>query len=104
MSDNISAALVKELRGKTSAPLLDCKKALEETKQNELVIGGGVASNKYIRKKLVEGLEGNKIYFPPLERCTDNGAMVAFAGSFYLSNNNHVKNDLVRPKWPLSEL
>ena len=31
MSDNISAALVKELRGKTSAPLLDCKKALEET-------------------------------------------------------------------------
>ena len=31
MSDNISAALVKELRGKASAPLLDCKKALEET-------------------------------------------------------------------------
>ena len=46
----------------------------------------------------------NKIYFPPLERCTDNGAMVAFAGSFYLSNNNQAKNDLVRPKWPLSEL
>ena len=84
--------------------LIKSKKALEETKQNELVIGGGVASNKYIRKKLVEGLEGNKIYFPPLERCTDNGAMVAFAGSFYLSNNNHAKNDLVRPKWPLSEL
>ena len=84
--------------------LIKSKKALEETKQNELVIGGGVASNKYIRKKLVEGLEGNKIYFPPLERCTDNGAMVAFAGSFYLSNNNHAKNELVRPKWPLSEL
>ena len=84
--------------------LIKSKKALEETKQIELVIGGGVAANKYIRKKLVEGLEGNKIYFPPLERCTDNGAMVAFAGSFYLSNNNHAKNDLVRPKWPLSEL
>ena len=84
--------------------LIKSKKALEETKQNELVIGGGVASNKYIRKKLVEGLKGNKIYFPALERCTDNGAMVAFAGSFYLSNNNHVINDLVRPKWPLSEL
>ena len=84
--------------------LIKSKKALEETKQNELVIGGGVASNKYIRKKLVEGLKDNKIYFPPLERCTDNGAMVAFAGSFYLSNNNHAKNDLVRPKWPLSEL
>ena len=84
--------------------LIKSKKALEETKQNELVIGGGVASNKYIRKKLVEGLKDNKIYFPPLERCTDNGAMVAFAGSFYLSNNNQAKDDLVRPKWPLSEL
>ena len=84
--------------------LIKSRKALEETKQNELVIGGGVASNKYIRKKLVEGLKDNKIYFPPLERCTDTGAMVAFAGSFYLSNNNHAKNDLVRPKWPLSEL
>ena len=84
--------------------LIKSKKALEETKQNELVIGGGVASNKYIRKKLVEGLKDNKIFFPPLERCTDNGAMVAFAGSFYLSNNNQAKNDLVRPKWPLSEL
>ena len=84
--------------------LIKSKKALEETKQNELVIGGGVASNKYIRKKLVEGLKDNKIFFPPLERCTDNGAMVAFAGSFYLSNNNQARNDLVRPKWPLSEL
>ena len=88
----------------TDTLLIKSKKALEETKQNELVIGGGVASNKYIRKKLVGGLKGNKIYFPPLERCTDNGAMVAFAGSFYLSNNNQAKNDLVRPKWPLSEL
>ena len=84
--------------------LIKSKKALEETKQNELVIGGGVASNKYIRKKLVEGLKDNKIYFPPLERCTDNGAMVAFAGSFYLGNNNQNKGDQVRPKWPLSEL
>lgn len=84
--------------------LIKSKKALEQTNQNELVIGGGVASNKYIRNKLIEGLKGSQIYFPPLERCTDNGAMVAFAGSFYLSNNNQAKKDLVRPKWPLSEL
>ena len=84
--------------------LIKSKKALVQTSQNELVIGGGVASNKYIRNKLVEGLKDSKIYFPPLERCTDNGAMIAFAGSFYLSNNNQAKNDLVRPKWPLSEL
>ena len=84
--------------------LIKSKKALEKTNQNELVIGGGVASNKYIRNRLIEGLKGSKIYFPPLERCTDNGAMVAFAGSFYLNGNNQNKNDLVRPKWPLSEL
>ena len=84
--------------------LIKSKKALEKTNQNELVIGGGVASNKYIRNRLIEGLNGSKIYFPPLERCTDNGAMVAFAGSFYLNDNNQNKNDLVRPKWPLSEL
>jgi len=84
--------------------LIKTKKALEETNQNELVIGGGVAANKYIRKKLVEGLKDSTIYFPPLERCTDNGAMVAFAGSFYLRNNNQSQNDQIRPKWPLSEL
>ena len=84
--------------------LIKSRKALEETNQNELVIGGGVASNKYIRNKLVEGLKDSTIYFPPLERCTDNGAMVAFAGSFYLRNNNQSQNDQIRPKWPLSEL
>jgi len=84
--------------------LIKSKKALEQTNQNELVIGGGVASNKYIRNKLIEGLKGSQIYFPPLERCTDNGAMVAFAGSFYLNNSNQNINELVRPKWPLSEL
>jgi len=84
--------------------LIKTKKALEETNQNELVIGGGVAANKYIRNKLVEGLKDSTIYFPPLERCTDNGAMVAFAGSFYLRNNNQSQNDQIRPKWPLSEL
>ncbi len=84
--------------------LIKSKKALEKTKQNELVVGGGVASNKYIRNKLIKGLKDSQIYFPPLERCTDNGAMIAFAGSFYLSNNKKNKNDQVRPKWPLSEL
>ena len=74
------------------------------TSTKVIVIGGGVASNRYIRNKLIEGLKGCSIYFPPIERCTDNGAMVAFAGSFYLGNNNQNKNNKVRPKWPLSEL
>ena len=105
ISESIKANIAASFQEAVADTLLiKSKKALEQTNQNELVIGGGVASNKYIRKKLIEGLKGSQIYFPPLERCTDNGAMVAFAGSFYLSNNNQAKKDLVRPKWPLSEL
>jgi len=105
ISESIKANIAASFQEAVADTLLiKSKKALEQTNQNELVIGGGVASNKYIRKKLIEGLKGSQIYFPPLERCTDNGAMVAFAGSFYLSNNNQAKKDLVRPKWSLSEL
>ena len=84
--------------------LIKSKKALEETKQNELVIGGGVASNKYIRKRLIEGLKGNKIFFPPINRCTDNGAMVAVTGHYRLSKKNISRDIVIRPKWNLSEL
>ena len=52
-----------------------------ETNLNELVIGG-VASNKYIRDILIRGLDDKKIYFPPISRCTDNGAMIAYAAVF----------------------
>ena len=78
--------------------------AMVETNLNELVIGGGVASNKYIRDILIRGLDDKKIYFPPISRCTDNGAMIAYAGSFYLKD---VERDLtlnIKPRWPLSDL
>ena len=61
-------------------------------------------SNKFIREKLINGLEGNKIFFPPIERCTDNGAMIAFAGSFYLNDKEQDMNLDIKPRWPLSEL
>ena len=104
LNQETKANIAASFQEAVAETLIKSKKALEKTNQNELVIGGGVASNKYIRNRLIEGLNGSKIYFPPLERCTDNGAMVAFAGSFYLNDNNQNKNDLVRPKWPLSEL
>ena len=84
--------------------LIKCQKALIDTGLKELVIGGGVASNKYIREKLVTGLSDKRIFFPPISRCTDNGAMIAFTGSFYIGNKE-LDNDLkIRPRWPLSEL
>ena len=79
------------------------RKALENTGLTELVIGGGVASNKYIRDRLVTGLSNKNIFFPPIERCTDNGAMIAYAGSHYLKEVEEDFSLNIRPRWPLSE-
>jgi N6-L-threonylcarbamoyladenine synthase len=78
--------------------------AIAQNGLDQLVIGGGVASNKYIRKRLIEGLKGNKIFFPPINRCTDNGAMVAVTGHYRLSKKNISRDIVIRPKWNLSEL
>ena len=43
-----------------------------------IIVGGGVAANKYIRRKLLENFKN--IYFPPQELCTDNGIMIAWCG------------------------
>ena len=84
--------------------LLKTQKALSKNDLNEVVIGGGVASNGCIREKLVSGLEDQTIYFPPIERCTDNGAMIAYAGSFHLNTGKFDKSLEIKPRWPLSEL
>jgi N6-L-threonylcarbamoyladenine synthase len=84
--------------------LLKTRKALIETGLNELVIGGGVASNKFIRERLISGLKEINIFFPPIERCTDNGAMIAYAGSFYLKETEQNMRLDIKPRWPLSEL
>lgn len=59
-----------------------CERAIKETGIRQLVVSGGVSANKPLRKKLIE--MGNKnqaeLFFPKLEFCTDNGAMVAFLG------------------------
>ena len=66
-----------------------CRQALESTKLNQLVIAGGVSANLCLRNKLLalENIKIDnfgvpiKIFFPKLEFCTDNGAMIALAGS-----------------------
>ena len=78
--------------------LLKTRSALIETDLNELVIGGGVASNKFIRERLVTGLKETKIFFPPIERCTDNGAMIAYAGSFYLKETEQNMSLDIKPR------
>jgi len=82
-------------------------KALDQTGYNNIVVSGGVGANKKLREKLIfhSKNENFNTYFPKLEFCTDNGAMIALAGSLraHLSSKNNYKFS-VQPRWKLSEI
>ena len=71
---------------------------------NQLVVGGGVAANQYIRDTFKRDLIGVDLFFPKLERCTDNGAMVAVAGSYRIKQAKLETSIKIRPRWDLSEI
>ena len=104
-SDTFKADLAASFQEAVADTLfLKSRLAIAQNGLDQLVIGGGVASNKYIRKRLIQGLKGNRIFFPPINRCTDNGAMVAVTGHYRLSKKNISSDIVIRPKWNLSEL
>lgn len=61
---------------------LKCRRALRATNLKQLVIAGGVSANKLLRQRLktMAEKEGAQLFYPRLEFCTDNGAMIAYAG------------------------
>jgi N6-L-threonylcarbamoyladenine synthase len=71
------------------------------------VVAGGVSANRHIRQRLMEiaAGEGGQAYFPRPEFCTDNGAMIAFAGALRLQAGEQCGLEIeTRARWPLSEL
>ena len=100
-------------------------KALKQTGLSRLVISGGVSANRRLRAKLAEASARwpakkapLQVHFPPLALCTDNGAMIAYAGACRLAaakaagpeaaslagiDTQPLRFD-VRPRWPLEEL
>ena len=71
------------------------------------VVAGGVASNKILRRELQNVVQAADFNFaaPPLNLCTDNGAMVAWAGIERFNINESCPLDFApRPRWPLDEL
>jgi N6-L-threonylcarbamoyladenine synthase len=62
--------------------VIKCKRAIKQTGLTKLVVAGGVSANKMLRQKLdhLGKTENTKVYYPRLEFCTDNGAMIAYAG------------------------
>ena len=87
-----------------------CQTALMETKLKRLVIAGGVGANAQLRAALNSAASKKhfQVFYPELELCTDNGAMIAFAGALRLQRNpNAASYDYgftVKPRWPLHEL
>lgn len=87
-----------------------CMAALRDTGLKRLVIAGGVGANVQLREALNAAAAKRRfqVFYPELEFCTDNGAMIAFAGALRLKENPEAaKRDYafnVRPRWPLSEL
>jgi N6-L-threonylcarbamoyladenine synthase len=86
---------------------IKCKRALKQEKLNRLVIAGGVSANTSLRKKLAITTKnlGGSVFYPRPEFCTDNGAMIAYAGLQRLKAGTHA--DLTfkaSPRWPLDSL
>jgi N6-L-threonylcarbamoyladenine synthase len=87
--------------------VIKCRRALAATGSRRLVIAGGVGANRTLRKRLAEAAEhdGFKVYFPRLEFCTDNGAMIALAGALRLQAGLHDDASIrVQPRWDLESL
>ena len=82
-----------------------CRRALEQSGLNTLVIAGGVSANQQLRHVFTKFSEtGIEVVFPDLNRCTDNGAMIAYAGMLYMKYNQPFspRKILVYPRWSLS--
>src|SRR5690606_20671329 len=83
-------------------------KALEASGSGRLVVAGGVGANRELRRRLDEAAarRGWRVYYPEPELCTDNGAMIAFAGALRAAAGEcpHGHAIEVRPRWPLAEL
>lgn len=87
--------------------VIKCRRALEETGLKRLVVAGGVSANKHLREKLQQFADkiGGQVFFPRNEFCTDNGAMIAFAGAQRLLAGEQESLAIkTRPRWPLTEL
>ena len=86
---------------------IKCRRALQHTHFKQLVIAGGVSANKRLREKLQVMVEKERVtlFYARHEFCTDNGAMIAYAGAQRLAaGQSSDLTILAKPRWPMSEL
>jgi N6-L-threonylcarbamoyladenine synthase len=97
---SFQAAVVDTLTSK-------CRQALEATGLVRLVVAGGVGANRALRASLTElgRRSGVGVYYPQPKLCTDNGAMIAYAGWCRRAAEQPTLPRIVaKPRWPLDEL
>ena len=86
---------------------IKCKRALQHTGFKQLIIAGGVSANQRLRERLEEMVvkERAELFYARPEFCTDNGAMIAYAGCQRLMAGQHSGLEIVtKPRWPLDTL
>lgn len=87
--------------------VIKCKRALIQTKLSRLVIAGGVSANQLLRQKLEQLMHKLKgtVYYPRIEFCTDNGAMIAYAGYQRLKLGQHDNLTIkATARWELDQI
>ncbi|MEB2319161.1 MAG: tRNA (adenosine(37)-N6)-threonylcarbamoyltransferase complex transferase subunit TsaD [Pseudomonadota bacterium] len=109
LDDQARADLAREIEEAITEVLATkAADAVEVSGTGRLVIAGGVSANRRLRERLaVRAAAGSfEIHFPPLALCTDNGAMIAFAGALRLAAGEGAipAGFEVRPRWPLASL
>ena len=86
---------------------IKCERALEEAGMDTLIVAGGVGANLRLREKLQKMAQrrGGHVSFPRPAFCTDNGAMIAYAGALRLAAGQHDSASVdVRPRWDMATL
>jgi len=85
--------------------VIKCQRALKQLNYKNLVVAGGVSANKQLRQQLTELMQtlNGKLWLARPEFCTDNGAMIAYAGYRHLAQGEQTKDLAIRVKarWPL---
>ena len=86
---------------------IKCGRALDETGFDTLVVAGGVGANKRLRARLEQSARqrGGRVSFPRPQFCTDNGAMIAYAGALRLQAGQREDAAVkVTPRWDMAQL
>jgi N6-L-threonylcarbamoyladenine synthase len=84
---------------------IKCRRAMQQTGISTLVASGGVSANRQLRQSLAEMVRelGGRVYYPRPEFCTDNGAMIAYAGYLHIKEGrSEPLSFIARPRWPLA--